>query len=62
MYWKTTELKDDIDYSKDDLYISPINSLEDTEYKDDINMQEDGCSEVAVRHSMKYGKACGIIK
>ena len=27
MYWKITELKDDVDYIKDDLNISPINSL-----------------------------------
>ena len=27
MYWKITELKDDVDYSKDDLNISPIDSL-----------------------------------
>ena len=38
MYWKTTELKDDIDHSKDDLYISPIKSLEDAESKDDLNI------------------------
>ena len=38
MYWKTIELKDDIDYSKDDLYISHVNYLEDAESKDDIKM------------------------
>ena len=27
MYWKITELKDDVDYIKDDLNTSPINSL-----------------------------------
>ena len=27
MYWKITELKDDVDYSKDDLKVSPIDSL-----------------------------------
>ena len=38
MYWKTTELKDDIDHSKDNLYISHIKFLEDAESKDDLNM------------------------
>ena len=38
MYWKTTELKDDIVHSKDNFYISLIKFLEDAESKDDLNI------------------------
>ena len=37
MYWKTTDLKDDFVQSKDNIYISRIEFLEDAESKDDFN-------------------------
>ena len=38
MYWKITELKDDVAYIKDDLNISPINSLKEAQSRDDIRI------------------------
>ena len=38
MYWKTTDLKDEFVKSKDDIYISHIEFLEDAESKDDFNI------------------------
>ena len=41
MCWKTTELKDDIVYGKDDFYKLSLYYMEDAEIKDDIVVYED---------------------